>query len=375
MAYNNEFFYDRDNSVDSIYKYTSPQSFLPIYGSSVNFNSRLNFLQTVDNSLKIIPASENNLTISYNLKFLLNDLMVGNLLKTIETAGATKYLRFPDPSNLYTEFTGLVEKYNINKISKNLSEVNITLSNYGMAPEFKWRYSSFFVGDIVGNGDVYQTKDDITYSDQNYNSWFYGISSATKSLSSSWPQQYDRLNIKKNEVRYFNFNSDSLTFDPVLCREKNSKIFIFGKEDGLPTRNFYFQTKYPFVLENEIDVYRMDYKNSFVQNIKYKQNSNTLKQFSLRFENIQTDECLAILFFLEKRYGYKRFIYEFPVFMKKYKVFVCNQWSHTFKYDNCHDITLQLIEDPAPNIYFPKDVFAYDRRYLKAPFSEEPFII
>ena len=143
MAYNNNFFYDRDNSVDDKYKYIYDlSSYEPIYGSSVSYNSRLNFLQTIDNSLKILPASENNLNIAFNLKFLLNDDFVGNLLKTIEVAGATKYLKFKDPSNLYKDFIGYVEKYSVNKTSANLSEVNIELKNYGTAPEFTWRTSS-----------------------------------------------------------------------------------------------------------------------------------------------------------------------------------------------------------------------------------------
>ena len=389
MAYNNEFFYDRDNSVDNKYKYiydfslnfdpvyylqiypdiagnnyysTRPYEhyitygiyerrlpspnisnlYFPIYGSSVNFNSRLNFLQTVDNTLKIIPASENNLTVTYNLKFLLTDNLAGCLLKTIEIAGATKPLTFADPSKLYYNFTGLVEKYSINKISYNLSEFNIVLSNYSSAPQFfnsllTKRYTSISIKDLqqLQNSSSLE-KHSIFVTDISYD----GNNNLTTLPT----------------YNYYNSNWNSVTYP--LSNRKDSSIYLYAKDKTNLTRNFYFETKYPFVLENEIDVYRMDFKNSFVQNIKYKQNSNTLKQFSLRFENISTAECSTLLFFLEEKWGYRRFVYEFPIFMKKNKVFICNSWNHTFKYNDCHDVTLQLIEDPNPVIIYPSSTSA-----------------
>ena len=76
------------------------------------------------------------------------------------------------------------------------------------------------------------------------------------------------------------------------------KVYAVDIDTNYWTKNFYFETKYPFILENEIDIYKLDYKNSFVQNVKHKQNTNVLKQFSLRFENIEDDECRAMLLFL-----------------------------------------------------------------------------
>ena len=74
MAYNNPFLYNRDQSISNQYDYVEDLSiYKPVYSSSVNFSSRLNFLKTVDNSLKILPASENNLRIEFNLKFLLDN--------------------------------------------------------------------------------------------------------------------------------------------------------------------------------------------------------------------------------------------------------------------------------------------------------------
>ena len=37
-----------------------------------------------------------------------------------------------------------------------------------------------------------------------------------------------------------------------------------------------------------------------------------------------------------------------------YRVFVCTQWNHLFKYYNCNDITATFVEDPTVNSTFFK---------------------
>ena len=158
-----------------------PQNpYIPIYGSSVTFKSKLNFLETVDNELRILPASSNNLIAVYNLKFLLDDACLGNLLKTIEAAAGTKYLKFSDPSDIYKNIIGLVEDYSINKISKNLNELVLSLHSYFLAPIFKWRTSSFLNIDSTYNFDFnknYNKYDFVYYEDYDADSklnnfWF-----------------------------------------------------------------------------------------------------------------------------------------------------------------------------------------------------------
>lgn len=316
MAYNNPFWYNRDSSVDSQYKYdVDLVNFKPIYGSSVSFTSRLNYLQTVDNALKILPASENNLVVKYNLKFLLNDDDTGSLLKTIEIAGGYRYLKFFDPSNIYKDMIGLVEDYAINKSNKNLNEVNLIVSSYFKSPIFNWRTSSFF---NIGS------------------SYDYTVSKNYKKYDFVYYEPLDLTS--KNKMDNFWFAKNDIPSSPS----------VFNPSQW--TKKFIYETKFPFELKNKLDVYQIDYKNSFIQNVKHKENSNTLKQYPIKFENISTQQALSILLFLEKKCGYKRFIYDFPLFLKKAKVFICTEWNHIFKYKNCHDISLTLVEDPNPNI-------------------------
>ena len=325
MAYNNPFFYNRDSSVDPTYKYVDVSTYKPIYGSSISFRSRINSIDTVDNTIKIMPASANNLKIKYSLKFLLTDLETGNLLKSIEIAGGYRHLKFKDPSNLYIDFLGLVESYSINKTSNSLNEVSLDVNVYFKSPLLKWRTSCLLSG----------------------------ITNASSSFVSG--RTYQLYDIVYNNI--FNNGSQFATDTNLI-----DNFFIKKTSDASPmydnnffshwSKNFIFDCKLPFSIENEFDVYKTEFKNSFNQNIKYKNNSNSLKKFNLRFENITTQQCRAMLFFLEKRCGYRRFIYDFPIFLKKNKVFICSEWDHTFKYDNCHDLNVLFMEDPQPNVKF-----------------------
>jgi phage-related protein len=325
MAYINPFSYNRDSSVDSKYKYVADLSkFKPIYGSSVSFSSRLNYLQTVDNTLKILPASENNLVAKYNLKFLLADDDAGSLLKTIEIAGGYKYLKFTDPSNFYKDIIGLVEDYSINKSSQNLNEINIIVSSYFKSPMFNWRTSSFF--NIDSSYDYSSSK--------NYN---------------KYDVVYRLTDGVKNKIDNFWFAKQDIS-------ASNNSLFDSSKW----SKYFIYETKLPFELKNKFDIHQLDYKNSFIQNIKHKENSNTLKQYSIKFENISDKQCFSILLFLEKKCGYRRFIYDFPFLLKRAKVFICTEWNHVLKYVDCNDVTATFVEDPNPDMNDFKIEGAYD---------------
>jgi phage-related protein len=292
----------------------------PIYGSSVSFKSRLNYLQTIDNSLKILPSSENNLVSQFNFKWLLNHQDLGNLLKTIEIAGGYKNLKFNDPSDMYKDIIGLVENYSVNKNNQNLNETNISINVYSKAPIFNWKTSSFLniKKNIEYNSFYNYTKHDFVYFD---------------------PEKYN-LDYKgeKNKIDNFWFAKEDIiaTEDYKFDVKKWTKIFNHD-------------SKLPFDLNNKFDFYQMDYKNSYIQNIKYKENPNTLKQFQFKIENINNLQCRSILFFLEKKCGYRRFFYKFPFMFSGYKVFICTEWNHVFKYYDCNDITATFIEDPNVN--------------------------
>lgn len=329
--YKNPFFYNKDSSVDSRYIYINDlSSYKPIYGSSVSFASRLNYIQTIDNSLKILPVSENNITAKFSLNFLLNNDDCGNLLKTLEAAGGVKYLKFKDPSGIYKEIIGLVEDYDVAIQSPGLNNVKIVVSSYIKSPIFNWRTSSF-MDNITVENTSFQTE--VNY--KKYSFVYHEHRGSEKYNKLVDRNKMDNFWFAKNDTQYGQFSTTNWT------------------------KNFIYDNLLPFSLKNKFDFLTADYKNSFIENIKVRENVNVLKNFELSFDNIDDDQCKSMLFFLEKKCGYRRFIYEFPIFLKKHKVFICTQWSHVFKYKNNHQLNLTLIEDPNPNILLENDANGY----------------
>jgi phage-related protein len=220
---------------------------------------------------------------------------------------------------------GLAEDYNINKISQKHSQIDVFLSSYVKAPMFNWKTSSYL------NLSNYNTTYSSSRSYKKYD--FVYIDPSTVSLAK---------NYTNNKINNFWFAKTDIP--------ENTP---FSTNNW--TRDFFYETKLPFQLQNKLDYEQLEYKNSFIQNLKNKENSNSLKEFSVKFENIDDLECKSILFFLEKKCGYRRFIYQYPIFFNKNKVFVCVKWSHVFKYKNCNSIEATFVEDPNPNIFIDQN--------------------
>jgi hypothetical protein len=331
MAYYNPFIYNRDNSTSS----DTPADltlFKSLYGSSVSYFSRLNFIETVDNSMKILPNSENNLNVKYNLKFYLSESDLSNFLRAIEIAGAYKFLKFKDFSNLYSDMIGLAEDYSINKTSPTHSYIDVFVASYVKSPIFNWKTSSFLNVKNIGN---------INYSPSfSYKKFDFAYIDPLQVPSAK--------NFKKNKIDNFWFAKRDIPSGTA-----------FSLNDW--TRDFNYPIKLPYQISSKFEVVQLNYRNSFVQNIKTKNNSHIIKDHTIKFENITTNQCRSMLFFLEKKCGYRRFIFYYPVgdfdsgfgepIYNKYKVFICTKWNHLFKYHDCHDIEMTITEDPDPNIY------------------------
>jgi hypothetical protein len=314
----------------------------PIYGSSVAFSSRLNYLETSDNSLKIVPSSENNLITKFNFKYLLNDLNLDPFLSKIQSAEGYKNLKFSDPSNIYKDVIGLVEDYSINKLNKNINEINISISSYFKVPIFNWKTSSFLnlPTSLEYSSQKSYKKYDFVYFD---------------------PKKYNQYNGEVNKIDNFWFAKEDI---------ETSNLNKFDVRKW--TKVFNHDSKFPFNFKNKYDFYQLDYKNSFVQNVKYKENSNILKNFEFTIDNISNAQCRSILFFLEKKCGYRRFIYKFPFAFSGYMVFICTQWNHVFNYNDSNSITATFVRDPSINSSFFKfiDYDYYILNRIPSPYPE-----
>ncbi len=110
-------------------------------------------------------------------------------------------------------------------------------------------------------------------------------------------------------------------------------------------QDFFFEPDISFQNTVNLSVSKLNFRNSFSQRIKAKNNISTLS-FTYKFSNITTKKANAILHFLENKAGYRRFLLNMDSVYNKPKVFYSPSWSHTWKYQNSHDIEVELIEDP-----------------------------
>lgn len=118
------------------------------------------------------------------------------------------------------------------------------------------------------------------------------------------------------------------------------------------SQDFFFEPDITIQNTVNLKVSKLNFKNSFTQNIKTQKNIATL-DLTYKFSNITTQKARAILHFLENKGGYRRFRVNMNSVYNKPKVFYAPSWTHTWKYENSHDIEVQLIEDPMGVI--PKD--------------------
>jgi phage-related protein len=110
-------------------------------------------------------------------------------------------------------------------------------------------------------------------------------------------------------------------------------------------RDFFFEPDIQLQNTVNLSVDKINFKNSFSQNIKTQKNIAALN-LTYKFTNITTQKAKAILHFLENKGGYRRFRVNMDSVYNKPKVFYSPSWTHTWKYENSHDIEVQLIEDP-----------------------------
>jgi hypothetical protein len=53
-----------------------------------------------------------------------------------------------------------------------------------------------------------------------------------------------------------------------------------------------------------------------------------------------------MLHFLENKGGYRRFKHKISSVYNRPKVFICPEWTHTWVYNNSHNLSVSFKEDP-----------------------------
>lgn len=134
---------------------------------------------------------------------------------------------------------------------------------------------------------------------------------------------------------------------------QNAGLYPTGS-NSLFTQDFYFKpdANYsialsPRYITNELETSSPVFEKDGI-------NKNVL-EFNLTFNNRSDKEALALLKYLDLKLGFQIFETVLPEpYNKELKVY-CPQWQHSYKYKNCHDISVTFFEfknPPVNDVYF-----------------------
>ena len=141
-----DLFYNRDRN---IYGITAPEnfsnlSFTPVYGSRVEYTSRILSYETDDSYSNMIPASLNNLSVSYKVRYDVNEDDCAKLINFFESKeGYQSFVFNPDNSGIYKSNQSFCENYAVNYINNNHYEFAVDVSVDQAPSFFNWRSSYF----------------------------------------------------------------------------------------------------------------------------------------------------------------------------------------------------------------------------------------
>jgi phage-related protein len=306
-----DLFYNRDRNISGVIApdNLSTLSIDPVYGSRAEFSSKNMAYETDDSYFNMIPSSLNNLSVSYKVRYDVNEDECASLVNFFESKEGDKGFIFnPDSSGIYKSNQSFCENYAVNHINNNHYE---------------------FAADIV----VDQAPTLLNWSGMNFTNYDFEHYSLSKSY-----KKYDIVYTGVNAVKLNNF---------FYCKQDHTSSSANSPTgpSSAWTREFFFEPDIGFQNDVPIQVSKVDFKNSFPLRIKTKNNAAKF-DVTYKFTDIDDKQLLCMLHFLENKAGYRRFKHQIPSVYNRPKVFFCPQWAHTWKYKDHHDLDVTLIEDP-----------------------------
>ena len=305
-------FYNRDQNISGI---TIPSSFsalgvTPVYGSTVEFESRDNNYKTDDFYYNLIPMSPNSLTAKFGLKYDVNEANARKLAVFFEAQSGDNNFKFaPDSSNIYKEMTGICDSYGISFVNNQRYQVAASISVDHAPTLMNWS----------GMG---------SFANLDFQGW---VPSATY-------KKFDIVfsGINQNKLDNFYYctgdHSSTATNSPTGDSSMWSQKFFFDPDIGTQS-------------SVQIKADKLEYKNSFIQRFKTNDNISTF-DISYTFNNISDAQTKSMIHFLENKGGYRRFEHQIPSVYNRPKVYYCNRWSHTWNYVNSNTLKVDFKEDP-----------------------------
>lgn len=310
------------------------------YGSTVNFQAKNRRMEYDNGYYKLFPVSVNSLKFQANLKFTnrtnkeANAIIhfVENHLGQLEKDKNASYLKYsqgisgfrwdgnatfhPYDSIDNQSKTFYCGQFNHSLNFEDSNDINLTLTNLNTSILNKGE--SLYVKSAPSyTGNYTYEKNDVVYSELNnqYYYWYNETGAANKTPS-----------IKNSEW----------TRASGLYSDINTEYW---------TREFFWLPSLG------LEVNQQPRLNDIALSSKYSQIYNdgineSLLKLNLKFNNRSDDEAYAILHFLENHLGYIPFLFSPPAPYETAQNFVCQRWTHTYKYKDSHDIQATFEQYP-----------------------------
>ena len=301
-------FYNRDRNITGAT--TLPSfNFSPNYGSTVSFSCKKNKYMYNNNTFAIMPTTLNNIVATCDFNFTENETNARNIINFFESQSGTGAFAINDDSNIYRPLVGFVDGFNVSMTHNNQYNIALNFSVERNSSVLNWSGMSFVDYDFVNwkTGQLYQKYQPIYFEIQAQNklvNFYYATEDHVSAANNAPPNT------------------------------------------GYWTQSLFYENELGLTVDTKPTVSRNEFKNSFVQRIKDSDNIHAFQGLQLTYKNISDFKLKSILHFLENSLGYKKFEFNVPKIYNRPKLFYVDSWQHSWNYQNSHNLTISIVEDP-----------------------------
>lgn len=306
-------FYNRDRNIN-LNSTLTEFNFNPAYGSEISFSCKKNIIGYKDFTYSIIPSTLNNIIAECNFNFIKEKETAQKMIDFFESQSGTGAFSISDNSEIYRDFVGFADNFNITMQTNNLYNINLQFNVERNSSALQWSGMSF-----------------VKYE---FNNWQTG-----QFYQKYQPVYYDLYNDRTKNFFYALEDHVSASGD-----------FPFNFS-GKWTQSLFYENEFGLSVQSQPKIEKNFFKNSFIQRTKSQKNINYFDRLELSYKSISDFKLKSILHFLENSLGYKKFEFDLPQIYNKRKIFYIDSWKHVWKYKDSNDLIISLIEDPLGLIY------------------------
>ena len=310
------------------------------YGSTVNFQAKNRRMDYDNGYYKLFPVSINSLKFQANLKFT---------NRTNKEANAIIHFVENHLGQLEKDKNASYLKYS-QGISGFRWDGNATFHPYDSIEN---QSKTFYCGNF-NHSLNFEDSNDITLALTNLNTSILNKGESLYVKSS--PSYTGNYTYEKNDVVYSELNNQYYYWhNETGAANKNPSIknSEWTRASGLYSdiNTEYWTREFFWLPSLGLEVSQQPRLNDVALSSKYSQIYNdgineSLLKLNLKFNNRSDDEAYAILHFLENHLGYIPFLFSPPAPYETPQNFVCQSWTHTYKYKDNHDIQASFEQYP-----------------------------